>query len=85
MEAFTRDEATGTYRVDFEKMQAAMDALSERILRYQGDGDYDGVKAFFETYQVVDSTLQTDLDRVNNAGIPTDIVFEQGVDVLSGS
>ena len=25
---------------------------------------------------------QADLDRVNAAGIPTDIVFEQGVDVL---
>ena len=26
--------------------------------------------------------LQASLDRVNDAGIPVDVVFEQGVDVL---
>jgi hypothetical protein len=80
--AFTRDEGTGTYRVDFERMRAAMNALSERILTFQGEGDYDGVVAFVERYGSIGPELQRDLDRVNAAGIPVDIVFEQGRSVL---
>jgi hypothetical protein len=77
--AFTRDDASGTYRVDFARMRSAMDALSERILTLQGDGDYDGVVAFMEQYGGIGEELQSDLDRVNRAGIPVDIVFEQGL------
>ncbi len=82
MGAFSRDDATGTYSVDFEKMQDAVDALSERILRYQGDGDYAGASAFVAEYGVVGDQLQADLDRLSEAGIPVDVVFNQGVDVL---
>ncbi len=82
MGAFARDDATGIYRVDFDKLQAAADALSEKILRLQGDGDYDAVGAFVEQYGKVGETLAGDLDRLAAAGIPVDIVFEQGVDVL---
>jgi hypothetical protein len=80
--AFTRDAATGTYRVDAARMREAMDALSAQILRFQGDGDYAGVQAFMERYGRIDAELQGDLDRLAGAGIPVDVVFEQGVDVL---
>lgn len=80
--AFTRDAATGTYRVDFEKMGDAIAALSETILRLQGEGDYEGVGRFMDEYGVVDAQLQADLDRLSTAGIPVDVVFEQGLDVL---
>ena len=80
--AFTRDEATGTYRVDFQKTGEAMNALSERILRFQGDGNYEGVVAFMEEYGSIRPQLQADLDRLAEAGIPVDIVYEQGVEVL---
>lgn len=80
--AFTRDAATGTYRVDAARMRQAVDSLSERILRLQGDGDYDGVVAFMERYGRVPTELQRDLDRLATAGIPVDIVFEQGMSVL---
>jgi hypothetical protein len=79
---FVRDPATGTYRVDMPRMQAAMDALSAEILRMQGDGDHAAVRAFMERYGVVDPQLRRDLDRVNAAGIPLDVVFEQGTGVL---
>ena len=82
MSAFQRDEATGTYRVDFEKTLEAVDALSERILTYQGNGDYDGVVAFMEEYGSIRPQLQWDLDRLAEAGIPVDIVYEQGLDLL---
>jgi hypothetical protein len=82
MGAFERDEATGTYRVDFEKTLEAMNALSEKILTYQGNGDYDGVAGFMEEYGSIRPQLQSDLDRLAEAGIPVDIVYEQGLEVM---
>ncbi len=77
--AFSREESNGTYRVNFDKMQAAVDALSEKILRLQGDGDYAGAAAFVDEMGKIDSRLQTDLDRLEQADIPLDIVFDQGL------
>ena len=84
MGAFTRDAATGTYRVDPPKMEAAMNALSEKILKLQGDGDYDGVVRFLPKPGTMDATLAADLARLASADIPTDVVFKQGIDVLEG-
>ncbi len=80
--AFVRDAETGTYRVDFERMEEAMAALSERLLTLQGDGDYDGARALTETTGLIRAGLQADLERLTAARIPVDIVFEQGVEVL---
>lgn len=82
MGAFSRDDASGTYRVDFGKMEEAVDALSQRILTFQGDGDYQGVVAFMDEMGTVGEELRGDLDRLGEAGIPVDIVFEQGPAVL---
>ncbi len=76
--AFTRDSATNKYRVDYDKFQAGMNALSEKILTLQGNGDYDGVGAFQEQYGKITPELQRDLDRLKTKGIPVDVVFEQG-------
>lgn len=80
--AFSRDPDSGTYRVDVARMRAAMNALSAHILTFQGEGDYAGVGAFVEQYGSIGPELQRDLDRVNEAGIPVDVVFEQGRSVL---
>lgn len=82
MGAFTRDEAKGTYKVNFDNFQKAMDALSEKILTLQGDGDYDGVASLVSEKGVIKPQLQADLDRLSAKGIPVDIIFEQGVTVL---
>jgi hypothetical protein len=80
--AFTRDAATGTYRVDYERMKQAMLDLSGTILKLQGDGDYETAKAMIEEKGTIREALQNDLDRIGDAGIPVDIVFEQGPEVL---
>jgi hypothetical protein len=81
--AFTRDSATGRYRVDFPRMRAAVDSLAATILRYQGDGDYEGVRRFMTERGAIPAEVQGDLDRLGTKGIPVDIVFEQGMDVLA--
>jgi hypothetical protein len=80
--AFTRDSASGTYRVDFPKMRVAVDSLGSVILRFQGDGDYEGVKRFMAARSTLSPTLQGDLARLGDKGIPVDVVFEQGKAVL---
>lgn len=83
--AFTRDPATRTYRVDFDKMEQAMDDLAEEILILQGDGDYEGANQMWEELGIVGTQLQADLDQLASEGIPTDVVFEQGMSVLQGT
>jgi Peptidase family M49 len=80
--AFTRDEATGEYKVDFDKMKAAMEELTEKILVIQGDGNYEEAKAWVEADGMIKETLQKDLDKINAAGIPRDIRFKQGKEML---
>ena len=76
--AFVRDPETGTYRVDAERMTAAMTELSRVLLTLQGDGDYEGARELTETSGVIGEQLQADLDRLTRAGIPVDITFRQG-------
>ena len=80
--AFERDDDTGTYRVNFEQMKQAMLDLSDLILTIQGDGDYDKAKAMIDEMGFIREGLQADLDRIGQAGIPVDIVFEQGPEAL---
>jgi hypothetical protein len=80
--AFARDSATGRYRVDFPRMRTAVDALAGQILRFQGDGDYAGVTRFMAERGKLSPVLQQDLARLGSEGIPVDILFEQGPEVL---
>lgn len=79
--AFSRDDS-GHYRVDFDKMTAAMQALSTKILTIQGDGDYTAATALTDQLGAVDAQLAGDLRRLDQAHIPVDVRFEQGLDVL---
>lgn len=79
--AFARDEQ-GLYKVDMPKMAQAIDALSNRILTLQGDGDYTGVDALVADKGVIKAQLAEDLARLTRANIPVDISFKQGKDVL---
>lgn len=72
----------GLYRVNMEKMGAAVEALSELILTLQGDGDYDGVADLVATMGVIKPALASDLARLEAASIPVDIHFNQGKKVL---
>ncbi len=77
--AFFKKE-DGTYSIDFEKMQSAMNELSVIILKLQGDGDYEAVAKLMEEKCKIDADLQADLDKLKD--IPVDVVFNQGLKVI---
>ena len=79
--AFSRND-NGTYTIHYDKMEDAMNSLSELILTLQGNGDYDGVAKLVKEKGVITTQLQADLDGLTAKGIPVDVVYEQGIDVL---
>ncbi|SMO85953.1 Peptidase family M49 [Saccharicrinis carchari] len=81
-EAFTKDATTGKYKVDMVKMRQAMIDLSKEILIMQGDGDYQKANEMITKMGLIKPELQSDLDKIRDAGIPRDIVFEQGLEML---
>ncbi|WP_255606854.1 dipeptidyl-peptidase 3 family protein [Pedobacter polysacchareus] len=79
--AFIRNE-NGTYKVDFTKFETAMNKLSKLIITLQGNGDKAAVAKVQKENAVISPELQKDLDKLTQKGIPVDVIFEQGVDVL---
>ena len=81
-EAFTKNEETGMYSVNFDKMTEAMELLANKILVIQGDGDYEAAKKLVEEKGFIRDELQNDLDKIAKEGIPRDIRFIQGKDIV---
>ncbi len=79
--AFSKNEE-GKYVVDKTKFEKAMTKLSNNILEIQGDGNYDEAIAFIEKYGNVPPSLKHDLDQIDEANIPVDVIFEQGKAVI---
>ncbi len=79
--AFERT-AAGTYKVNYDKFATAMNELSAVILTLQGNGDKAAVEKAQQEKGIIKPELQADLDKLAQKGIPVDIVFEQGVDIL---
>jgi hypothetical protein len=81
MGAFSRNE-DGTYSINFEAMQRAMNELSNQILTIQGEGNYNLALKLVEEKGFIREELQSDLDRLKVLNIPVDIVFKQGPEVV---
>jgi len=79
--AFSRTQE-GLYSVNMDKMAAAINSLSALILKIQGDGDYQGVDKLVKESGIIGSELASDLAKLEVAGIPVDITFKQGKQVL---
>jgi hypothetical protein len=80
--AFSRDDASGKYRINVDAFEQAVEDLGRILLTLQGDGDYEAVDAFVKSSSSISGQLQADLDRLAAASIPVDVVFEQGAEVL---
>ncbi len=69
--AILADSATGTFRVDFDRMKAASRELTGLILTVQAEGNYAQAKQLLDTYAVIRPAMQRALDRMKD--IPVDI------------
>ena len=73
--AFTRD-ADGRYVIDFDKAAAAIDAWASLILETQATGNFEFAQKYSSENASIRESLATDIEKVNRAGIPRDIVFD---------
>ncbi|PWG01868.1 dipeptidyl-peptidase 3 family protein [Sphingosinicella humi] len=69
--AFAWDESQQRFRVDYDKLEAGIRDLVADLVRLQGNGDYEGTKAFFERYARLDEHAEAVL--ANTRDIPVDI------------
>lgn len=72
----------GKYYVNVTEMKKVISNLAAELLTLQGDGNKEGVSNMLSTRAVISEILKTDLTVIEKAGIPVDLVFEQGTDVL---
>jgi hypothetical protein len=72
----------GHYKVNYPAFKTAMNDLSNLILTLQGNGDKAAVEKLSAEKGIIKPDLQADLNKLNQKGIPVDIIFEQGADVL---
>jgi hypothetical protein len=79
--AFVRN-SEGRYHIDLPKAQQAMKDWAALVLQMEGEGDLNAAIQYNEKNGKAGSKLQADLDKINSAGIPRDIDFKQGKQVL---
>ncbi|MFK8112263.1 MAG: hypothetical protein AB8B91_08670 [Rubripirellula sp.] len=75
-------QADGKYRVNVPAFRQATKDLSAKLLVLQGDGNYEAVSELVSEQGTIGTQLRSDLDRLSEKGIPVDVVFEQGMEVL---
>lgn len=80
--AITRDDVSGYYTIDFDKMKKDIEVIAGEYITIEGDGDYERATQLIAEKGIVTPVLQKDLDRIANAGIAKDIFFKQGTKVL---
>jgi hypothetical protein len=73
--AFTRN-AEGRYVVDFEKAEEAIDTWAALILKTQATGDFEFAHKYAAENASIREALAAEVAKVNEAGIPRDIVFD---------
>lgn len=81
-DVFDRCEDSQTYSVNIDNMINAVEQTLEKLIIIQGDGDYTKAREIVNQYGSMPETLQHDIDRINSANIPVDVVFRQGMDYL---
>jgi hypothetical protein len=69
--AFAWDSRARRFRVDYARLEAGIRDLTADLVRLQGNGDYEGTRAFLERYARLDDEARMALAAT--AHIPTDI------------
>jgi hypothetical protein len=70
-EAFLYDAQTGKFRVNMDKIKAAVQDLAAQFLIIQGDGNYERAGQFLAEYGKLDPVTETTIQKLSD--IPVDI------------
>ncbi len=73
--AFTRNEE-GKWVIDFEKAPAVIDSWANLIIETQATGNLEFAQNYSSENASIREALAADIEKVNLAGIPRDIVFD---------
>ena len=73
--AFSRN-SDGRYVVDFDKAAAAIDSWAALILETQATGNFEFAQKYAAENASIRPALAAEVEKVNGAGIPRDIVFD---------
>jgi hypothetical protein len=79
--AFSRN-TDGSYKVDMAKTKKAMNEWTAMVLKFEGEGDYEGASKYLEANSNIRKELQQDIAKLKTANIPVDIIFDQGKEAL---
>ncbi|MEM9495289.1 MAG: hypothetical protein AAGA09_04750 [Pseudomonadota bacterium] len=69
--AFSVDEETQKFRIDYEKLEEAISDLTRDIVVLQGNGRYDAAAAFLDRYAVLDADAERIIASLTH--LPVDI------------
>ncbi|CAA0838283.1 Pentatricopeptide repeat-containing protein [Striga hermonthica] len=64
----------GTFSVDFEKVEDAVESLSRKILTIQRKGDKNAAKSLLSKHGVLSQPLKSALDKLQDIEVPVDIL-----------
>ncbi|KAG0270348.1 hypothetical protein DFQ27_008363 [Actinomortierella ambigua] len=70
---FEYNATTDKFRVNLDKIEAAVTALTNKIMVLQGDGDKAAVKAFIQKYGKISPHVAKALARLEALGVPVDV------------
>jgi hypothetical protein len=80
--ALILNEETGKYKIDSDKMKASLEELANTSLVIKCDGNYEAAQEIINDKGKLPESLIKALNTISNAGIPRDVVFDQGPEVL---
>jgi hypothetical protein len=73
------NEENGKYSIKTDKMMEVIDKMLAKIIIIQGDGNYDEAKTWIDNDANIKALLKKDLEKLNKAKIPVDLIFDQGI------
>ena len=73
--AFSRNEE-GKWVIDFEKAAECINSWANLIIETQATGNVEFAKAYSAENASIGEALAADIEKINGAGIPRDIVFD---------
>jgi hypothetical protein len=75
--AFVYDPTVRRYRVDMDKLDAAVEELVNELIETLAAGDYDRAGRFIVEYGILSDDVRQKLDELS--GVPVDIVPEYSI------